>query len=287
MSVYDGAQPADAAPPAADATLPPATQFAELWYSVADTLVYIKLSESDGTVVGFTGAAMPGKALGHNSLTMLDDGSLLGARLSQADDLTYFYHIENPPRDGSDVVSTELGAMPKGIMLEALYTDCDGRLYGMDTGVNDTSAQGNRLLRFAGNVLSGDLQYVVVSDLSSAVVADIDDMAPGISDNEITDNPGFAIDTGAVYDFAYDTGTGVQKGSGGSFGIHALGGSLFDDELARLYVFSEAGELFEMSTSDFSLSAVLGTGPSVSEGQPGWSGLAGPLTDCDSGFEVD
>jgi hypothetical protein len=264
---------------------PPATMWSELWYSADDLLVYVQIDESDGSVVGFTGSSIDGLPLGQNCLTMLAAGSLLGARLSQADDLTYFYHVPDPPRDGSAVTPVMLGVMIDQIMLEALYTDCDGRIYGMDTGLDVGSNTGNRLLRFTGDVLASEFDYEVISDLSVADVADIDDMGPGIdSDGEITDNPGFAIDTGDIYDFDYETGFGTLIGSGGTWGIHALGGPLFDDEVARLYILSSDANLYEVDPFTYEVSESLGTGPAVSQGHPGWSGLAGPLTDCVSAF---
>ena len=260
-------------------------QFSELWYAVDQQLVHISIDAADPSTITFQSSAMEGGfELGQNAITMLDDGSILGARLSQADDQTYLYHIAAPPRDGSAVTPTQLGVMPDGIMLEGLYTDCDGRVYGMDTGVDDVSADGNRLLRFTGNVAGGDFAFVVVSDLGTADVADIDDMSPGISQNEITDNPGLAIDTGTLYAFDYETGSGSQVATGGSYGMHALGGSLFGDGTSRLYVLSSDAELFEVDPNNFVLSPVLGTGPTPPEGVAGWSGLAGPLTDCESGF---
>ncbi len=42
-----------------------------------------------------------------------------------------------------------------------------------------------------------------------------------------------------------------------------------------------------MDPTDYSVGDVLTTGPSDVEGFPGWSGLTGPLTECDSGFIVD
>lgn len=287
------AAPSDAAPSAADASprvdaVSAAPQRAELWYSVDDRLVHIELDPANGSVIGFTASTVDRQlARGHNSLTMLDDGSLLGARLGEADLKTTFYLVREPSRSGEPVIAADLGTMPGGIMLEALYTDCDGRLYGMDTGEDVVSTTGNRLLRFTGDYLAGDLSFEVVTDLSAAVVADIDDMAPGIADNEITDNPGLAIDTGDVYAFDYDSGTGTQVATGGTYGIHALGGPLFDDGGSRLYLLSEQAELFALDPDDFSLSEPLGTGPSVAEGWPGWSGLTGPVTECDSGFVVD
>ncbi len=264
-----------------------APQYAELWYSADTYLVYIPLDVATGAAKPFVPSTIIGDLpLGQNAITMMDDGSLIGARLSQADNQTYFYRIANPPRDGSAVTPVPLGVMPDGIMLEGLYTDCDGRLYGMDTGVNDSSADGNRLIRFTGNVLAGDFSYIVISDLATADVADIDDMGPGIDNNEITDNPGLAIDTGTVYNFNYETGSGTMAGTGGTWGIHALGKDLFTDQVARLYVLTKDAELYEMDPTTYQLSGILGTGPTTAQGNAGWSGLAGPLTDCDSGFTI-
>lgn len=264
---------------------PAVEQFTELWYSVDDLLVRIALDKSDGSVADFQSATMMGTfPVGQNAITMLADGSLLGARLSQLDDETHFYWIAEPPRDGSDVTPQPLGVMPDAIMLEGLYTDCEGRVYGMDTGSDDTNADGNRLLRFTADVTAGDFTFVVVSDLGTADVADIDDMSPGIDNNNITDNPGLALDSGTVHHFNYETGSGTQVGMGGTYGIHALGGPLFNDLRSRLYVLSIDGELFELDPVSYTSSGVLGSGPTPTNGIPGWSGLAGPLTDCESGF---
>lgn len=262
-----------------------AEQFAELWYSVDQLLVRIELSPIDGSFVAITTSDVEGGLpLGQNAITMLDDGSLVGARLSTDDNLTYLYSIPEPPRDGSTVTPIALGVMTDDLMLEGMYTDCDGRIYGMDTGVDVTNAEGNRLIRFTGDVLAGDFSYVVVSDLATADVADIDDMSPGISGGLISDNPGLAIDTGDIYAFDYQTGTGTLVANGGSWGIHALGGPLFSDATSRLFVLSSVGELFEVDPVSFTLSGVLATGPTPAEGAAGWSGLAGPLTDCVTGF---
>jgi hypothetical protein len=268
-------------------TGPTAEQYAELWYSVDDLLVRIVLDESDGSVSEVQSSNVGGDLpVGQNALTMLGDGSLLGARLSQEDDQSYFYLIEEPPRDGEDASAAQIGVMPNDIMIEGLYSDCEDRMYAMDTGVDDTSSEGNRLLRFTGDVRSGDFSFDVVSDLSTADVADIDDMGPGIDGNQITDNPGFAIDTGDIYDFNYETGTGTQVATGGTYGIHALGGPLFSDGRSRLFVLSEQAELFEVDPDTFELSDVRVTGPTPDNGTPGWSGLAGPLTECESGFTL-
>jgi hypothetical protein len=178
-----------------------------------------------------------------------------------------------------------IGVMPDSIMLEALYTDCEGRLYGMDTGVDVGSSTGNRILRFVGNVLDGDFDFHVVSDLSTAVVADIDDMGPGIDEQgNITDNPGLAIDSGNIYEFDYTLGTGTQVAQGGTWGIHALGGTLFDDNVSRVYLLSSTANLYELDPNTYAVSDVLATGPTTQGTYSGWSGLAGPLTDCITGF---
>lgn len=264
---------------------PSAPQYPEVWYSSGEALVHIALSAANGSVVSLNESKIAGLPIGQNCLTMLDDGSLVGARLSHADNLTYFYHVAEPPRDGRPASYKDLGIMPDEIMLEGLYTDCDGRLYGMDTGQDVGSTVGNRLLRFLGNYLEGDFTYEVISDLSAAVVADIDDMGPGIDeDGRITDNPGLAIDTGAIYDFDYVTGTGTAVAVGGTWGVHALGGELFDDGISRIYLLSSNAELLELKPGTFELSDVLVTGPATTGNYNGWSGIAGPLTDCESGF---
>lgn len=263
-------------------------QYAELWYAIDDQLVYIPLDPSNGNVVEFKSSTITGISLapGQSMLTMLPDGSLFAGRQDQEADETLLFHIPSPPRDGSPAAAVMLGVMPDGINLEGLYTDCDDRLYGMDTGVDVTSSEGNRLLRFTGNPIAGDFTFVVVSDLANAVVADIDDMSPGIENNEIHDNPGLAIDSGDVYEFDFETGTGTLAGSGGTWGIHALGKELFTDGQARLYVLASDAQLYRMDPQTYELSPSLGTGPSAVSQNPGWSGLAGPLTECDSGFII-
>ncbi|MCP4447743.1 MAG: hypothetical protein GY811_20760 [Myxococcales bacterium] len=287
-AVVDATPLPDAAPlPDAEPTVP---VYAELWYAVDDRLIHIALDDSSGAVQALNQSTVSDLAVGQNCLTMLEDGSLLGARLNRdytLIDRTQLYHIAEPPRDGSSVTPTLLGFMPDSIMLEGLYTDCDGRLYAMDTGVNVGSSVGNRLLRFTGDVLAGDLAFEVVSDLATANVADIDDMGPAIIDNEISDNPGLAIDSGRIYSFDYETGVGTIAGTGGSWGIHALGKELFTDDVARLFVLSSVADLREMDPVSYELFGVLITGPVDVEGNPGWSGLAGPLTECDSGFVID
>jgi hypothetical protein len=260
--------------------------FPELWYAVDQLLVLVSLDAADGSVATIQSSTITLDVdAGQTAITMLDDGSLLVARLSQVDDQSHFFHIPDPPRDGSDVTPTPLGTMPEGIMLEGLYTDCDGRVYGMDTGADDTSATGNRLLRFTGDVTAGDFAYAIVSDLATADVADIDDMSPAIDgDGGVTDNPGLAIDSGEIHAFDFETGSGTPAAQAGTYGMHALGGPLFDDATSRLYVLDADGVLFEIDPIDFMPSAPLGTGPTPAEGIAGWSGLAGPLTDCDSGF---
>jgi len=73
-------------------------------------------------------------------------------------------------------------------------------------------------------------------------------------------------------------------GSGGTWSIHALGGTLFTDGQSRLYVMTQLAEIHEMDPETSDLSAVLGVGPDTTLSVKGWSGIAGPLTDCETGF---
>jgi hypothetical protein len=261
-------------------------QYPELWYSVVDQLVRIPLDPEDGTVLALEAYPMRGEiAAGHSAITMLGDGSLLLARTGPN---SPFYHIAKLPRmqPGAEVTARALGTLPGDFLIEGLYTDCDGRVYAMDSGEDTSSAAGNRLLRFTGDLLAGDFALVVVSDLSKASVADIDDMGPAIVDNRIVDNPGLAIDSGTIYAFNYETGLGTEAGKGGSWGIHALGGSLFDDDVARLYILDSQAQLYRQNPTTFELSEVLIQGPQNAGQFRGWSGLAGPLTSCETGFTV-
>jgi hypothetical protein len=72
----------------------------------------------------------------------------------------------------------------------------------------------------------------------------------------------------------------------GDWGIHALGGTLFDDGISRLYLLSEDAELLLMDTTGYSVSELLIQGPQDVEDPdaPGHSGLAGPLTPCETSF---
>lgn len=260
-----------------DETVVSTVLYPELWYSNANSLVNIQLSAADGSIANIVSSTIDKVEKGYTCITMLADGSLLIARSIRP---SVFYHIPDPPRDGSPVSFVKIGQMIDGIELEALYTDCDGRVYGMDTGQDVGSSVGNRLIRFTGDYLAGDFSYKVISDLSSATVADIDDMSPAIGGKgQITDNPGYAIDSSNIYNFDYTTGTGTLMGKGGSWGIHALGGALFDDGRARLYVMDSSANIFEYDLKNNAVSAALGKGPTG-----GWSGLAGPLTDCVSAF---
>lgn len=265
----------------------------QLWYSIEDALVYIELDPADGSIAQLVTSTItneppllseqPGD-VEFSSITMLDDGSLLGARgLAGRSQL---FHVSAPPVLATDLEVVVLGDMDDALFLEALYTDCEGRVYLMDTGVHSSNPVGNRLLRFTGDYLGGDFSYEVITDLSVAVAADIDDMAPGIDRaGAITDNPGFAIDSGTLYDFDYTTGTGTALGMAGTYGVHALGGVLFDDGISRLYVMTLDAEIQEVDPVTLMVSGVLVTGPMVPGAtNPGLAGIAGPLTDCRSGF---
>ncbi len=261
----------------------------ELWYSVADLLVYIEIDPLDGAVVQLVTSTInnnPSLAGDLNScgLTMLQDGSLLGSRGNATG--TRLFHIPNPPKVAGNLDVEILGQIPNAIYVEALHTDCDGRIYLMDTGSDSTSNDGNRLLRFNADYLAGDFSFDVITDLVDSVSVDIDDMAPGITENgNIRDNPGFGIDSGSVYALDYTDGTGNLLGLAGTYGIHSLGGPLFMDGESRLYVLDVMANLYEADPVSLALSPILITGPALMSGDPpGDTGLAGPLTDCVTGF---
>lgn len=255
-----------------------------LWYSVENKLHYIKISEVDGSVVQLVTSTITTPLLdGFNGLTMLEDGSLLGSRVLGGMG-TQIFHIPEPPVEPGEIAVDILGMVPSNLLIEALYTDCKGLVYLMDSGSDLSTAAGNRLIRFTGDYLGGDLTYKVITDLQNAVVADIDDLGPGIDAmGEITDGSGFAIDSGEVYLFDYNLGTGKKLGNGGTWGSHALGGPLFTDKKARLYLLDIDAKLFRADPVTLALSPALVTGPKPGGDAPaGWSGLTGPLTECES-----
>lgn len=259
-----------------------------LWYAVDDALIYIELDPANGSVVKVVhNQLMADVPLwdGQNGLTMLEGGALLGSR--ESTEGTQIYYVAEPPiTDDTPAnavflgnIAPDQGQMPPRI--EALYTDCDGRVYLMDTGVDVSNSSGNRLLRFTGDYLAGDLSYEVLTDLQKASVGDIDDMSPGIVDGEINDLLGFAIDSSVLWQLDYTTGTGMNLAdTSGTWGVHALGGPLFDDAQPRLYVLSSSATLFGIDLADFSSSRSLVVGPDLMHDNNGWSGLAGPLTEC-------
>jgi len=261
----------------------------ELWYSIEDLLVYIDLREADGSVEDLvTATLLTNPSIGAQanscSLTMLADGSLLGGRGIAGQ--TTIFHIPEPSRTGGDVAVDILGTMPDAIYLEAMHTGCDGRIYLMDSGVDSVSNVGNRLLRFTGDYLAGDLSYKVITDLQVAIAPDIDDMAPGIdAEGQVIDNPGFGIDSGTIYRLDYGTGTGEQLGMVGTYGIHALGGPMFDDGVSRLYVLTVDAEVYGVDPTTLTPTPLLASGPALASGNsPGDSGFAGPLGECQTGF---
>lgn len=266
-----------------------------LWYAVDKALVYIALSPVDGSVVQLVSNALVADAPlvhGQNGLTMLEGGALLGSRESAQG--TQIYYVPEPPITAdTPAAATLLGTVPNDgqplpIRVEALYTDCDGRVYLMDTGADVTNAVGNRLLRFTGDYLAGDLAFEVITDLQNASVGDIDDMSPGIVMGEINDSLGFAQDTGSLWQIDYTTGTGMKlANTKGTYGVHALGAPLFDDATPRLYVLSAGTtsigpDLYRVDLDTYASSPSLVTGPNfmLQTGSNGWSGLAGPLTEC-------
>ncbi len=261
-----------------------------LWYAAGSALVYIEIDPMDGSVVQLIKNELVADVPlwnGQNGLTMLEDGSLLGSR--ESEDGTQIYHIAEPPITAdTPATATFLGLVPgdqqgePGPRVEALYTDCDGRIYLMDTGVDVGNSDGNRLLRFNAGYLKGELGFDVITDLGDASVGDIDDMSPGLVDGEISDGLGFAMDSGDLWKIDYTTGTGMKLAeTAGSWGIHALGGPLFGDLTARLYILSNDAKLFEVHLDNFKSDAALIVGPDIDDSAyNGWSGLAGPLTEC-------
>ena len=266
-----------------------------LWYSVENHLMYIEIDPADGSVVQLVhNELMSDVPLihGQNGLTMLEDGSLIGSRESAEG--TQIYHIAEPPTsENTPAQATFLGMVPNDgngppLRIEALYTDCDGRVYLMDTGEDVGSSEGNRLLRFTGAYLQGDLTFEVITNLQNASVGDIDDMSPGIVDGEVSDSLGFAMDSDVLWQIDYTSGTGqLQAETDGTWGVHALGGPLFDDMQPRLYILSSGdddtgAELRQVDLDDFSNTDPLIVGPDLDldGGYNGWSGLAGPLTEC-------
>ncbi len=262
-----------------------------LWYAVDKALIYVEIDPADGSVVQLVHNELVADVPlwhGQNGLTMLEDGTLLGSRES-AEGTQIYYIAEPPTTANTPAAAVLLGTVPgekpgdDPPRIEALYTDCDGRIYLMDTGVDVGSVAGNRLLRFNGKYLKGDLKFDVITDLGNASVADIDDMSPGIVDGEITDGIGFAMDSADLWQIDYTTGTGMKlAGTKGTWGIHALGGPLFDDMTPRLYILSSNAELLRVDLGDYAKATSLLTGPDLmlDSGYNGWSGLAGPLTEC-------
>lgn len=54
----------------------------------------------------------------------------------------------------------------------------------------------------------------------------------------------------------------------GTYGVHALGGPLFDDGDSRLYVLDVDTNLYEADPLSLALSPVLATGPALMNGDP-------------------
>ena len=252
-----------------------------LWYSTEDRLNYLEIDPADGTVVQIVTSTITTPMIsGQTGITMLESGGLLLSRESAAG--TEIYYVEDPPTLATELEVVVLGTVPDTLRIEALYTDCEGLVYLMDTGTDVVDTNGNRLIRFTEDYLAGDLSYEVITDLSVDTAPDIDDLGPGLDeDDELTDGRGFAIDSGTVYDFDYTTGTGAVVGDAGTYGVHVLGGPLFDDGRPRLYIFDVQARLFEADTTSLALSDVLVQGPPSSGGvAAGLSGITGPLTEC-------
>jgi len=63
---------------------------------------------------------------------------------------------------------------------------------------------------------------------------------------------------------------GISLGTAGTYGVHVLGGPLFDDDTARLYIFDVTAQLFEADPATLGLSEVLVTGPPTIGGTAKW-----------------
>ncbi|NVB40812.1 hypothetical protein G6O69_23435 [Pseudenhygromyxa sp. WMMC2535] len=285
---FDLGPPLDAAPT-------PELPSPALWYSTQDYLFYIGIDPADGTAttpVQHDIVADDVLPLFGGGLAILEGGGLLLVRgpgsvggYYDADSTSVFYaEGDSLPTTVPGVAYFEfLGKLPDNTAVEGLHVDCEGKVYLMDSGIHSASIIGNRLLRFTGDYLAGDLSYEVITDLGMADVPDIDDMSPGIDImGELTDSQGFGLDSGRLYDFNYLDGTGVLLGMAGTYGVHVLGGPFFDDDVARLYVMDSSAALFEIDPVTLQSSGALVVGPDVmAQINPG---LAGPLSLCDTSF---
>lgn len=118
-----------------------------LWYSTEDRLNYIEIDPADGTVVQLVTSTITTEMIsGQTGITMLESGGLLLSRESA--EASEIYYIEDPPTTASEIEVEVLGVVPDMLRIEALYTDCEGLVYLMDTGTDVTNADGNRLIRF-------------------------------------------------------------------------------------------------------------------------------------------
>ena len=261
-----------------------------LWYSLENSLVYIELDPSDGTVAEIISSTITNDPallsddpteVEFNSLTVLDGGGLLGARALEAppNSRTQMFYVEDPPVGGAPIEVEVLGDLAENIVVEGLYTDCNGRVYLMDTGPNDAVGGDGRFLRLTGDFVGGDLAFEVVADLDGVAQSpDLDDLSPGFDEEgNLRDNPGLSIDTGMLYTFDFTTGAAEPLTMAGFYGVHALAGGLFDDGVPRIYVIDLDGTLTYVDALTLSTSAPLGTGPVPDSAR---TGLAGPLTGC-------
>ena len=135
---------------------------AHLWYSIDDKLIYIELDPADGSVANLVFSPIQAQqplTQGQAGITMLlddqDEIDILMTRVTGQSTSTSLYRIHAPPTDGSPVDAELLGVVPDDLLIEALYTDCEGRVYLMDTGADVSSAAGNRLIRLTGDYLAG------------------------------------------------------------------------------------------------------------------------------------
>ena len=258
---------------------------AELWLSAEDWLVRAPLGPLGG-VERYEFYPMPADVpQGMTSLTRLPGGGLLMSRTTSA--TTLFYIVPEPPRDddGREVSVMALGNILGDLLVEGLFTACDGDVYVFDSGTDtDTTMGGGRVLRFTGQVTLGEYATEVTRDFGDPS-PDYDDLGPAIVDNELVDSPMLAIDTGAVHsvDVAEGTSTVVVPDVRAGLGVHALGRTYFDDDQARLYVLSRIGDVVGVDP-ETGASQTLIEWPDRTDEFRAFSGLGGSLTDCTTGL---
>ncbi len=222
------------------------------------------------------------------AVTLMPDGSIVGATATQG----YFsetFQIDSADLEArvSPITVTVLGTV--GYDIEAMFTDCLGRVYAVDTGTSSTTATGNRLLRWASVVDFPNGPYEEIGDLA-ATGTDLDELGPGIVEGGVCDEPGYAADTGNIYRISYVNGTVEYLGTvDGVFNVHALDGSFFQDRRSRALIMRghalSAGipvELYAMHPNNVEPITLLGSTPT-----PIAHGFTGPMPRvCECGTQI-